>query len=95
MSLVSLQDQIVELMSQAFELKLDNVRLKATVDILEKEKENKPLFQLCPKCHGQGVVCKPPGLPAEVTTWSHTSASFTCDVCNGQKLISSAYLIGK
>lgn len=42
---------------------------------------------LCPKCQGQGIVSKPPWVPAGVSEWSTTSTSFTCDVCNGNKLI--------
>ncbi len=73
----------------------ENKALKIETETLRKQLNDRPLFQLCPKCHGQGVVCKPPYLGAEITQWSHTNTTFTCDVCNGQKLISSSYLIGK
>ncbi len=44
-------------------------------------------YQLCPKCNGQGIVSKPPGIAGDVEQWSHTQTSFTCDVCNGAKII--------
>jgi len=44
-------------------------------------------YQLCPKCQGQGIVGKPPYINDDQTTWSSTSVSFTCDVCNGTKII--------
>ncbi len=44
-------------------------------------------FQKCPKCDGQGTVSKPPYVPGDVNQWSSTSATFQCDVCNGQKII--------
>jgi DnaJ-class molecular chaperone len=49
-------------------------------------------YQLCPKCNGQGTVSKPPYIPGDVTNWSSTSATFQCDVCNGQKIILMAKL---
>ena len=55
--------------------------LKAESQLKERGK------QLCPKCHGQGIVSKPPWVPAEVTEWSSSATSFTCDVCNGAKVI--------
>jgi hypothetical protein len=49
---------------------------------------NVPLqVQLCPKCHGQGIVSKPPWITAEVENWTSAETSFTCDVCNGTKVI--------
>ena len=44
-------------------------------------------YQLCPKCNGQGIVSKPPYVAGDVHEWSSTSATFTCDVCNGAKII--------
>lgn len=44
-------------------------------------------YQKCPKCDGQGSVSKPPYVPGDVNHWSSTSSTFTCDVCNGQKII--------
>jgi hypothetical protein len=44
--------------------------------------------ELCPKCHGQGVVSRPPWLPADIQTWnSHTTGPYTCDLCSGLKVI--------
>jgi hypothetical protein len=43
-------------------------------------------FMLCPKCHGQGSVCTPINTPYN-STYVSTSASFICDVCDGQKII--------
>lgn len=40
-------------------------------------------WQLCPKCHGQKSVSKPPYVAAEVTEWSSSATSFQCDMCNG------------
>jgi DnaJ-class molecular chaperone len=44
-------------------------------------------LQLCPKCNGQGIVTKPPWIAGDVYEWSSTQASYTCDVCNGAKVI--------
>ena len=44
-------------------------------------------YQKCPKCDGQGWVSKPPFVAGDVYGWSSTSATFTCNVCNGQKII--------
>lgn len=44
-------------------------------------------WQLCPKCNGQGIVSKPPRVAGDVYQWSSTSTSFTCDLCNGAKMI--------
>lgn len=47
-------------------------------------------YQLCPKCNGQGIVSKPPYVAGDVYEWSSTQSSFTCDVCNGSKIIPKA-----
>ena len=44
-------------------------------------------YQLCPKCHGQGIIQKPPWVQGDVYTWVSTSSSYICDVCNGAKLL--------
>lgn len=44
-------------------------------------------YQLCPKCNGQGLLSKPPWVPADIHQWSSTQASFTCDVCGGNKVL--------
>jgi predicted nucleic acid-binding Zn-ribbon protein len=46
-------------------------------------------FQLCPKCQGQGIVSKPPWIPSDVNSWSSSSLSFVCNVCNGSKILES------
>ena len=44
--------------------------------------------QLCPKCGGQGVVSRPPWIPADIRVWNSTGTStYTCDVCYGAKVI--------
>lgn len=44
-------------------------------------------YQLCPKCQGQGVVSRPPWIPADVMQWSSSSSGpYTCDVCGGAKV---------
>ncbi len=49
---------------------------------------NKPVpYQLCPKCNGQGQVSKPPYIAGDVHEWTSISCIFTCDVCNGSKII--------
>jgi hypothetical protein len=45
------------------------------------------LYQLCPKCNGQGQVSKPPYIAGDVHKWTSSSSIFTCDVCNGSKII--------
>lgn len=47
-------------------------------------------YQLCPKCHGQGWVSKPPCVAGDVMEWSSSATSFVCDVCNGAKIIKQA-----
>ena len=44
-------------------------------------------YQLCPKCKGQGVVSRPPWIPADQGTWSASQTSWQCDVCNGAKTL--------
>ncbi len=44
-------------------------------------------YQLCPKCNGQGILSKPPYIAGDVNQWSSSSTSFTCDVCNGSKIL--------
>lgn len=46
-------------------------------------------WQLCPKCTGQGVMSMPPNMTADVTKVTYILASYTCDVCFGEKIISS------
>jgi len=44
-------------------------------------------LQLCPKCNGQGTVSKPPWVAGDVNQWTSSESSYTCDVCNGAKVI--------
>ena len=44
-------------------------------------------YQSCPKCNGQGTVSKPPHLAGDITQWTSSETSYTCDVCNGAKII--------
>jgi uncharacterized protein with PIN domain len=44
-------------------------------------------LQLCPKCNGQGTVCKPPWIAGDVHEWTCSQTSFICDVCDGLKVI--------
>lgn len=48
---------------------------------------------VCPKCQGQGLVSKPPWLPAGIDKWTSGETAYTCDVCNGQKIIYEYVLI--
>lgn len=48
---------------------------------------NNDKYQVCPKCNGQGIVSKPPWVAGDVHEWVGCSTSYTCDVCNGQKII--------
>lgn len=50
-----------------------------------REENKKPV--LCPKCNGQGIVSKPPYVAGDVHECSSTSATHTCDVCNGTKIL--------
>jgi hypothetical protein len=44
--------------------------------------------QLCPKCKGQGIVSRPPWIPADQPTWvSHTLGPYRCNLCDGMKVI--------
>jgi hypothetical protein len=42
---------------------------------------------ICPKCHGQGLVSKPPWVAGDVDQWTSDSAVYTCDLCKGEKLL--------
>lgn len=44
-------------------------------------------YQKCPKCDGQGTVSKPPYIAGDVHQWSAADCIFTCDVCNGAKIL--------
>lgn len=52
-------------------------------------------WQLCPKCSGQGIVSKPPYVAGDVYQWSSSSTSFTCNLCNGAKVIAPIILSEK
>jgi len=44
------------------------------------------VWQICPKCNGQGVLWNPTGQPMN-DTYLSDGKSFECDVCNGKKII--------
>lgn len=44
-------------------------------------------YQLCPKCHGQGILHKPPHVPGDADTWTSSDTTCMCDVCHGEKII--------
>lgn len=44
-------------------------------------------YQLCPKCSGQGIVSKPPGVAGDVDQWISGETVHNCDVCKGKKII--------
>jgi hypothetical protein len=72
-----------------------NERLEAIMKLYDeatppasKEPEQPRTFcQLCPKCNGQGIVSKPPYIAGDVHEWASASITFTCDVCNGAKVL--------
>ena len=46
------------------------------------------IYQVCPKCNGQGTVSKPPWIDGDIYQWVGTSAGgHICNVCNGAKII--------
>lgn len=60
-----------------------------------KSEQNGQVFgewQLCPKCNGQGMIEKLLYLAAEETEWIGTGVAFTCDVCNGAKVLARPLL---
>lgn len=63
-----------------------------TADVTDDDVKKRGIvfMQKCPKCDGQGIVSKPPYIAGDVHQWSSTSASFMCDVCDGQKIIPMA-----
>lgn len=74
----------------------ENKALKIETETLRKQLNDRPVFQVCPKCDGQGIVSKPPYVPGDIQSWSAANAGpYKCPVCNGNKLIPSTYLIGK
>lgn len=44
-------------------------------------------YQLCPKCNGQGIVSISPLVAGDVSLSTGSSSQYTCNVCNGQKII--------
>jgi hypothetical protein len=44
-------------------------------------------IKLCPKCNGQGIVSRPPYVCGDIDTWVSNSTSFTCDLCQGKKIL--------
>lgn len=78
--------------SRDFELKTDlwpdSTVLMAMQEYANQSKQTEMVeMMLCPKCQGQGIVSKPPYVAAEIQQWNSSSTAFTCDICNGNKLI--------
>lgn len=49
--------------------------------------ENYIPYQKCPKCDGQGIVSKPSHIAGDVNQWTSADTSYTCDICQGNKII--------
>lgn len=47
-------------------------------------------WQACPKCHGQGIVSKPPYLAGDINHWSDSQGQHECNVCKGKMIINIA-----
>jgi len=53
-----------------------------------KEDKIMVIYQICPKCKGQGTVSKPPWVDGDINTWSSSGTnSYICNVCHGAKII--------
>jgi len=79
-------------LSSVIELAIGAAELRKEVQMLRKQLEkaeahSQPYYQLCPKCHGQGIVSKPPLLAGDVNEWTGSESSYPCDVCNGAKTL--------
>lgn len=69
-------------------LRLDVIR--RVIHAINCFKENTMhVYQICPKCNGQGTVSKPPWVDGDVHQWvdSTNTGGYTCNVCNGAKII--------
>ena len=53
----------------------------------ERKPEVYAIWQLCPKCNGQGIVSKPGDIPGDINEWTSSETSYVCDLCNGKKII--------
>jgi hypothetical protein len=49
--------------------------------------------QLCPKCQGQGVVSRPPWIPADVQAWNGPLITYTCNLCGGRMVIDAEVVL--
>ncbi len=49
-------------------------------------------YQKCPKCDGQGIVSKPPFIAGDIESWLSDQTAWTCDVCNGSKIIPMVFI---
>lgn len=47
-------------------------------------------YQLCPMCHGQKTVSKPPHLAGDVNQWTSSGVQFSCGICTGAGIIPMA-----
>ena len=56
-------------------------------------KTETPFKQLCPKCGGQGIVSKPPHIAGDVLEWVSSEGVYTCNVCNGNKIINEPVIV--
>lgn len=46
------------------------------------------VWQLCPRCNGQGHTWTPPWLPGDQLTWTSTcTESYQCRPCDGTGLV--------
>lgn len=45
------------------------------------------VWQICPKCSGQGKVSKPPYLSGDINHWSSSQPNYECNLCDGKMII--------
>ena len=53
----------------------------------ERKPEVYAIWQLCPKCNGQGIVGKPSYIPGDINEWTSSEPFYECDLCSGKKII--------
>ena len=79
-------------LSSVIELAIGAAELRKEVEMLREQLEkaeahSQPYYQLCPKCHGQGTVSKPPWVAGDIQSWIGSESSYVCDLCNGTKTL--------